>query len=49
MFIKKDIMRSYSRDLSGGIENVPVLIENSVPKEAFSSFQVINVFTLLKI
>uniref|UniRef100_A0A673FQL5 SET domain and mariner transposase fusion gene n=1 Tax=Sinocyclocheilus rhinocerous TaxID=307959 RepID=A0A673FQL5_9TELE len=32
-------MRSYSRDLSGGLENVPVLIENSVPKEAYSSFQ----------
>lgn len=42
---KKDIMRSYSRDLSGGIENVPVLIEKSVPKEAFSDFQVMNVFT----
>ncbi|XP_077060097.1 histone-lysine N-methyltransferase SETMAR [Siphateles boraxobius] len=36
---KKDRMRLYSRDLSGGIENVPVLIENSVPKEAFSGFQ----------
>ncbi|XP_056104576.1 histone-lysine N-methyltransferase SETMAR [Rhinichthys klamathensis goyatoka] len=37
--LKKHTMRSYSRDLSCGIENVPVLIENSVPKEAFSSFQ----------
>uniref|UniRef100_UPI003F726BF6 histone-lysine N-methyltransferase SETMAR n=1 Tax=Danio rerio TaxID=7955 RepID=UPI003F726BF6 len=32
-------MRSYSQDLSGGLENVPVLIENSVPKEALSNFQ----------
>ncbi|XP_043108580.1 histone-lysine N-methyltransferase SETMAR [Puntigrus tetrazona] len=32
-------MRSYGRDLSGGLENVPVLIESSVPKEAFSNFQ----------
>ncbi|XP_058647618.1 histone-lysine N-methyltransferase SETMAR [Onychostoma macrolepis] len=32
-------MRSYSRDLSGGLENVPILIENSVPKEAFPNFQ----------
>ncbi|RXN34350.1 inositol 1,4,5-trisphosphate receptor type 1 isoform X5 [Labeo rohita] len=36
---KEDVLRSYSRDLSGGLENVPVLIENAIPKEAFSSFQ----------
>uniref|UniRef100_A0A8C1Z8C6 SET domain and mariner transposase fusion gene n=1 Tax=Cyprinus carpio TaxID=7962 RepID=A0A8C1Z8C6_CYPCA len=36
---KEDMIRTYSQDLSGGLENVPVLIENSVPKEAFSNFQ----------
>ncbi|XP_065097038.1 histone-lysine N-methyltransferase SETMAR [Paramisgurnus dabryanus] len=32
-------MRSYSQDLSKGLENVPVMIEKSVPQEAFANFQ----------
>ncbi|XP_051532629.1 histone-lysine N-methyltransferase SETMAR-like isoform X1 [Myxocyprinus asiaticus] len=32
-------MQTYSQDLSNGLENVPVLIESSVPKEAFTNFQ----------
>lgn len=40
-------MRSYSQDLSKGLENVPVLIEDSVSQDAFANFQVSSLYLIL--